>query len=209
MTILGQTLIMLSLSTPIFSQSTFKIKWGDLDTNRISVEEFRNQKHLNSSEGLLIDSAFVYFSIPGQNKIAMVEYLPKFDSVKFQKYSNLLVPGATAIFKIFVTGKNYKSLLVQLSFMFYSMTKKNITFASSPQYLEWKKLKYLDYVSGTVYFSGTYFPNVIAFRIQQGKLEELKKLFDRCAIETVITFDNVSYRDNKGILITRNDSFRF
>ena len=207
--VLGQILIMLSLSNHTFSQSTYKITYGNLDTNRIFVEDFKNQKQLKSPDGIFIDSAFAYFSIPGHNAISVVEYLPKFDSVKFHKYSDILVPGATVIFKVFITDKNHKSSPVQLSYMFYSMTKGNINFPSSPQYLEWKKLRNLNYLSGTIYFSGTYFPNVIVFSIQQGKNEELKKLFDRCAIGTVITFDNTSYKDDKGILVTRNDSFTF
>ncbi|MBP8115083.1 MAG: hypothetical protein KAY50_06990 [Chitinophagaceae bacterium] len=206
---LGQTLMMLFLSTLAFSQSKYKITYGDLDTNRISVEEFKNQKQLKSPDGMSIDSAVVYFSIPGQTAIALVQYLPKFDSFRFRKYSDKLVPGATVIFSVFIKDKNHKSVSVQLNYLFYSMTKGNINFPSSPQYLEWKKLTDLNYVSGTIYFSGTYFPNVISFRIQQDKKDELKNLFGRCAIGTVITFDNVSYKDEKGILVTRNDSFTF
>ena len=210
--VLGQTLIMLSLSSHTLSQSTYKITYGNLDTNRISrisVEEFNNQKQLKAPDGIFIDSAFAYFSIPGQTAIALVEYLPKFDSIRFHKYSDLLVPGATVIFSVFIKDKNHKSDSVQLSYMFYSMTKGNIKFPSSPQYLESKKITDLHYVSGTIYFSGTYFPNVISYRIQQGKSDGLKKLFERCAIGTVVTFDNVSYKDEKGILVTRNDSFTF
>ncbi len=208
-TVLVQTLIMLFSSNHTFSQSTYKITYGNLDTNRISVEEFKNQQQLKSPDGIFIDSALAYFSIPGQNAIAVVEYLPKFDSVKFRKYSDILVPGATVIFKVFVAEKNHKSIPVQLSYVFYSMTKGNINLPSSPQYLEWKKLRDLNYLSGTIYFSGNYFPNVIAFNIKQGKTDELKKLFDRCAIGSVITFDNTSYKDDKGILVKRNDSFTF
>ena len=207
--VLGQTFLMLCLSNHTFSQSTYKITYGTLDTNRISVEEFKSQKQLKYQDGISIDSAVAYFSIPGQTAISLVEYLPKFDSVKFRKYSDILVSGATVIFKVFITDKDHKSYPVQLSYMFYSMTKGNINFPSSPQYLEWKKLRDLNYLSGTIYFSGTYFPNVIAFNIQQGKTEELKKLFDRCAIGTVITFDNTSYKDDKSNLVTRNDSFTF
>ncbi|RYD75931.1 MAG: hypothetical protein EOP53_15645 [Sphingobacteriales bacterium] len=206
---LGQTLMMLFLSTLAFSQSRYKIAYGDLDTNRISVEEFKNQKQLKSPDGISMDSAVAYFSIPGQTTIALVQYLPKFDSFRFRKYSDMLVPGATVIFSVFIKDKKHKSDSVQLNYMFYSMAKGNINFPSSPQYLEWKKLTELNYVSGRIYFSGTYFPNVISFSIKQGKTEELKKLFDRCAIGTVITFDNTSFKDDKGILVTRNDSFTF
>ena len=205
--VLGQTFIMLSLSSHTLSQSKYKITYGDLDTNKISVEEFINQKQLKSPYGLSIDSAVAYFSIPGQTAIAMVEYLPKFDGFRFRKYSDMLVPGATVIFSVFIKDKNHKSDTVQLNYMFYSMKGKSIS--SSPQNLEWKKITDVNYLSGTIYFSGTYFPNVISFRIQQGKKDELKKLFGRCAIGTVITFDNVSYKDENGILVTRNDSFTF
>ena len=210
--VLGQTLIMLSLSSHTLSQSTYKITYGNLDTNRISrisVEEFNNQKQLKAPDGIFIDSAFAYFSIPGQTVIALVEYLPKFDSIRFHKYSDMLVPGATVIFSVFIKDKSHKSDSVQLNYMFYSMTKGNINFPTSPQYLEWKKLTDLNYLSGTIYFSGTYFPNVISFKIRKSKKNELKELFGRCAIGTVITFDNVSYKDDKGILVTRNDSFTF
>jgi hypothetical protein len=208
--VLGQTLIMLSLSSHTLSQSTYKITYGDLDTNRISrisVEEFNNQKQLKAPDGIFIDSAFAYFSIPGQTAIALVEYLPKFDSIRFHKYSDMLVPGATVIFSVFIKDKHHKSDTVQLNYMFYSMKGKSIS--SSPQNLEWKKITDVNYLSGTIYFSGTYFPNVISYRIQQGKTDELKKLFGRCAIGTVVTFDNVSFKDEKGVLVTRNDSFTF
>lgn len=208
--VLGQTLIMLSLSSHTLSQSTFKITYGSLDTNRISrisVEEFNNQKQLKAPDGIFIDSAFAYFSIPGQTVIAVVEYLPKFDSIRFHKYSDMLVPGATVIFSVFIKDKNHKSDTVQLNYMFYSMKGKSIS--SSTQNLEWKKITDVNYLSGTIYFSGTYFPNVISLRIQQDKKDELKELFGRCAIGTVITFDNVSYKDENGILVTRSDSFTF
>lgn len=206
--VLGQILILLSISNYCFSQSKYKITYGDLDTISISVERFMQQKQLKIPDGLFIDSAFVYFSIPNQTAIVVVKYFPNYDSINFKKYSAILIPGSTVNFEVFIKDENHKSFAVQLSYLFNSMADRNII-SSSPKYLEWVKLREFNYITGTIYFSGNYFRNVVAFRIQKDKSEELKKLFDRCAIGTVITFENTSYRNDQGILVTRNDSFMF
>lgn len=104
-----------------------------MDTNRISVEEFINQKQLKLPAGLSIDSALVYFSVPGQASISAVDYLPKFDSVKFHKYSSILIPGASVIFKVFITGDNHKSFPVQCGlYLLFNDKKRKDNFFFTP-----------------------------------------------------------------------------
>ena len=79
----GLTILLSSFFSIAFSQATEKIQYGNLDTNRISVEEFKLQQGLSLPDNLILDSAVAYFSIPGQNSIFSVDYFPSFDSLKF------------------------------------------------------------------------------------------------------------------------------
>ena len=49
------------------------VKFGNLDSSRISVEEFRAQKELIADKGYSIDSAKVYFSGAGFPSVQRTE----------------------------------------------------------------------------------------------------------------------------------------
>lgn len=118
------------------------------------------------------------------------------------------MPGATAIFKLIVKDKEGQRLNpVQLSYIFYSM-KKGAAFEDSPIFLEWKRLRNLEYTGGTIYFSGTSFSNVVAFTPNNKNSDNLKKYFDRCTIGSVITFENTAYKDDNGSVSRLNETFK-
>jgi hypothetical protein len=178
-----------------------------LDTNRIAVEEFKNQNALRLSDDLILDSAKAYFSIPGRY-ITAVDYHPYFDSIKFSYYCGLLIPGAWVTFMVSVRDKvSNISSSVQLQYIIYSMVKME-KYASSPLILEWKRLRELNYKSGTIYFSGTKFINVVIFRIDNKNINELKKQFDRCALGSTITFENVTYYDEDDKIVLLDQVFK-
>lgn len=82
----------------VSSQSFFKITYGNLDSVNVSLEAFKAQKELNVPIGYHLDTAIVYFMTPGQKAVTEVEYRPNFDSTKFYKCLDLLVPGSTVYF---------------------------------------------------------------------------------------------------------------
>jgi len=80
------------------SQDLFKITYGNLDSIRVTAAQFKAQKELIVPNGFHLDSAIAYFSIAGQTGVGIVEYRPNYDSTRFNKYVDLLIPGSSIIF---------------------------------------------------------------------------------------------------------------
>jgi hypothetical protein len=203
-----QIFLSLVLCKVCLCQASEKITYGNLGTMAVSVEEFKKQHTLKIPGNLILDSAIVYFSIPGKKNIISLNYYPHFDPVNFTKLCDLLVPGAWVTFNIFFRDRVIqKPGSVSLGYAFYGMTKRDRVVPSSPSVTEWKRLRELAYSSGTIYFSGTCFDNVIAFRVEAGNLSKLKELFDRCAPGSKITFENVVYTDEKQVISRLSKTF--
>lgn len=66
------------------------------------------------------------------------------------------------IAKMQAEGRVFQLLFFNLAIVPTWNFSQNITFEDN----EWKNLGERNYLSGTIYFSGTYFPNVIAFRYE-------------------------------------------
>jgi hypothetical protein len=110
-----------------FAQAKPKLYFGTLDTTRVSVEEFNAQRNLKIQGGYRIDSAVVYFSGTNFYTVQMVNFLPKFDSVKFLKCKELLMPGSAVVFEVTVKQwSNNASSKETLPFLFYSVKKLKI-----------------------------------------------------------------------------------
>ncbi len=167
----------------------------------ISVEEFKGQHKLKIPDNFILDSATLFFSIPGQQYIKQLNYYPNYDSINFSSICNLLVAGSWVSFRIMLTEKfQKKQSIVDLGYIFYGINKIKKQQATSASDIEFKRLSGLNYISGTIYFSGTYFPNVITFRVNDSDLSKLRELFYRCAPGSKITFEDVLYKDKiKGI----------
>src|SRR5204863_8953486 len=96
---------------------------------------------------------------------------------------------------------------VALSFNFYSMAKGNFAHSSASNN-ELERLINLDFRSGTIYFSGANFSNVISFFINPENLPDAKKYFDRCGPGSIITFDNVTFKDEQNSIKKINTTLR-
>lgn len=59
----------------------------------------------------------------------------------------------------------------------------------------------LSYQSGTVYFSGDYFPTVAIVNLKINTDSAFHKNFQRCAPGSKIAFESVTWKDNNGITI--------
>jgi hypothetical protein len=192
-------LILVFCLTPKFSngQQLFKITYGNLDTNRVSLTSFKLQNDLVVHNGFKLDSANVYFQIPGESGVFVVNYKPILDTAKFNKCIDLLKPGSYVSFENIVISDSSNNKFTPHNLVHYLITPDNInSHKDSESFKELKRLQNLSYVSGTIYFSGTYFTNVLVCRVYKNKSSFLNNAFDRCAIGTKVTLENVYYLDN-------------
>ena len=88
------------------------------------------------------------------------------------------------------------------------MTKTETLSSQSASTIEFKRLSILNYRTGTIYFSGTNFLNVIIINISKTNSKDLKSIFMRCAPGSVVTFENVTYQDKDNSLITLNKTLK-
>ena len=175
-------------------QQLFKITYGNLDTDRVSVTSFKLQKELVIHNGFKLDSALIYFQIPGESGILVVNYKPILDTVKFNKCINLLKPGSFVSFENIIISDSSNNKYEPHNRVYYIITPDGVyPHQDSESFIEIKRIQKLNYISGTIYFSGTYFPNVQVLKIDNNNLSSLSKSFDRCAIGTKINFENVYY----------------
>jgi hypothetical protein len=132
----------------------------------------------------------------------VVEYKPILDTVKFRKCINLLKPGSFISFENIIISDSSNNKFTPHNLIHYVITPDKVyPHKDSESFIEIKRLQKLNYVSGTIYFSGTYFPNVQVFKIGNDNLRSLNKAFDRCAIDTKINFENVYYKDDNNKMV--------
>ena len=201
--LVGHLILMLCLTSKILNgQQLFKITYGNLDTDRVSLTSFKLQKELVIHNGFKLDSALIYFQIPGESGILVVNYKPILDTVKFNMCINLLKPSSFVSFENITLSDSSNNKFSPHNRIHYIITPDTVYIhKDSESFIEIKRLQKLNYVSGTIYFSGTYFPNVQVFKIDNNNLSSLNKAFDRCAIDTKINFENVYYKDNTNRLV--------
>ncbi len=203
------TLLSLFYCCYCFSQEQPRFNFGILDTTVVSVEEFNNQKELIIEKGFKIDTATAYFSGANFPLIRLVRIYPNFDSLTFSKFRDSIVPGSVVSFDVISskisTNKHFRTTL---SFVFYSLKKIDNYFSESSTRTEWKRLRELKYIKGTIYFSGSFFPNVVTISINSENLPQLKKQFDRCGPGSSITFENVYYHTDENKIDKLNMTFK-
>jgi len=201
--LVGQIILMLCLTPKISNgQQLFKITYGNLNTERVSLTSFKLQKELVIYNGFKLDTALIYFQIPGESGILVVNYKPILDTVKFNKCINLLKPGSFVSFENIIISDSSNNKFTPHNRIHYIITPDTVySHKDSESFIEIKRLQKLKYVSGTIYFSGTYFPNVQVFKIDNYNLSSLSMTFDRCAIDTKINFENVYYKDDNNKIV--------
>ena len=202
--ILVRHLILILCLTPKISngQQLFKITYGNLDTDRVSLTSFKQQNELVIHNGFKLDTALIYFQIPGESGILVVDYKPILDTIKFNKCIDLLKPGSYVSFKNIIISDSLNNKFTPHNRIHYIIIPDTVyPHKDSESFIEIKRLQKLNYVRGTIYFSGTYFPNVQVFKIDNNNLSSLNKAFDRCAIDTKINFENVYYKDDNNKVV--------
>lgn len=201
-------MILFSLSSFCFSQNMPRVRFGTLDTNRVSVEEFNDQTGLTITKGYKIDSAMAYFSGANFSDVHVVNLYPHYDSLLFFRYKKSVMPGSVVSFDVSSSlppaDTHFKTCL---NYFFYGL-KKVDTFYNDPKLAEFKRLLDLKYIKGIIYFSGEFFPNVVSFYVNPGNLSELKKYFERAGRGTTITFENVYYLKDDKTIDTINRTFK-
>ena len=184
------------------SQQLFKITYGNLNTERVSLASFKRQKELAINNGFKLDSAIIYFQIPGEQGILVVNYKPILDTAKFNKCINLLTPGSYVSFENIILSDSSNFKYQPHNRVYYIITPDTILpHKDSESFIEILRFQKLNYTSGTIYFSGTYFSNVLVYRIDNKKSTSLIKAFESCAIGTKITFENIYYKDEKDKIV--------
>ena len=201
--LIGQIILMLCLAPKISNgQQLFNITYGNLNTERVSLTSFKLQKELVIHNGFNLDSVLIYFQIPGESGILVVNYKPILDTVKFNKCINLLKPGSFVSFENIIISDSSNNKFTPHNTIYYIITPDTVyPHKDSESFIEIKRLQKLNYVSGTIYFSGSYFPNVQVLIISNDNLIFLNKSFDRCAIGTKINFENVYYKDENSKVV--------
>ncbi|MBX2887795.1 MAG: hypothetical protein KF829_04010 [Ferruginibacter sp.] len=201
--LVGHLILILCLTPKISNgQQLFKITYGDLDTDRVSLTSFKLQKELVIHNGFKLDTALMCFQIPGESGIFVVDYKPILDTIKFNKCIDLLKPGSYVSFENIIISDSSNNKFTPHNRIHYLITPDIVnTHKNSESFIEIKRLQNLNYVSGTIYFSGTYFPNVQVCRVYKNKSSFLTNAFERCAIGTKITLENVYYLDDDKKLV--------
>ncbi len=88
------------------------------------------------------------------------------------------------------------SLIIHKPYSNFSNKTDSVFFQSKSELFN--QLESLEFVSGTVYFSGKGFPNVISSSLTKTSGMALSSLFDKCTIGSVITFEKCKVKDDDG-----------
>jgi hypothetical protein len=95
--------------------------------------------------------------------------------------------------------KSGKAGNLQNEMSFFNLSHFNGSYDSiSAQLAELIFYSVKPFISGTIYFSGTYFPNVVI--VFKNDFVSLQKHFQRCAAGSIINFDNCIYKNPDGSL---------
>jgi hypothetical protein len=140
-------------------------------------------------------NALVYFSGNGQSQVKMATFYSS-DLPSLMKMIDSTSNGAIVTFDYlkYVNGYGDTKLITEIPYKFNKGTD-TVKYESNI-IKELKKLINLNFISGTVYFSGTYFPNVL-ITYPKG-IESLNTYFKRCAPGTIVVFENCIYKNEDG-----------
>ena len=190
--------ILMLIATISFAQHSPWVRFGSLDTSRVSVEEFNIQQELNIQEGYSIDSAIVFFGGANFPSLHRANFLPVYDSIHFSALKSLIAPGSVVYFQVFGKEKNTgKAFRKDFSYIFYGM-KKIIFPQPSASNKELRRLSGLNYINGTLYFKGAHSDDLSIYPVSLQNKEGLKNLFNRLYPGASVIFDNVTYKDEQG-----------
>ena len=110
--------------------------------------------------------------------------------------------------------QSYSKRKVFLSFVFYGLLVSSTSFAQVSKNKTTNKpetnknsinVKHdsssiKEFISGTLYFSGIYFPNVVRIIIDTSKAELIKTCMAKCTVGSIIVYENVYFKNSKGLV---------
>jgi hypothetical protein len=200
--------ILLLVANKSLAQHEPWVRYGSLDSRKISVEEFNLQHSLEIEKGYTIDSAYAFFCGANFSSMHKINFVSEYDSIRFSELKELLVPGSAINFQVFtkqkLTGKPFR---VCFNYTFYG-TKKTIPAPPSESYKEVKRLSGLNYISGTLYFKAAHSDDLSIYLVSQQDKEGLENLFNRLYPGASVIFDNVTYKDEQGNINKLNMTFK-
>jgi len=172
---------------------------GNRNLSLIGISDLKSQKQITISAGFSFKNAVVYFAGNGFPVI----YYHTLSKPSLKELDSLIAKcqlGATITFdNVKVADKNGKEYAIQGSSYKVSTDEEAIK-ALDNTLTEFRRLINLDFVSGTIYFSGTFINVQRAF----GKdINTLKYTYSQmCYPGSIITFENCVYKNEKGMLVS-------
>lgn len=176
------------------------IEVGNLKGNRLQIDSFKAQKELRLTNGLNLHYVTIFFSGANfQNTMAATLAGNSLSLIK--NMIDRCKPGTIVSFEriIALNSKGDTVPVKEKIITFYSGTANSDTLNKiSENHSFFKSIISHQFISGTIYFSGTQFPNVII--ISKKDFPSLQNHFGRCAAGSIITFENCIYKNPDGTL---------
>ncbi len=190
------TAMLLSSPGICFCQQFFLITYGYLDTDSVTAKEFRAQKELKLHNNMQLDSAVVYFHIPGK-KMKIVAYRPVFDAANFKKCLLQLVPGSVIGFEnIVLIDSNHHRFRPHNLVRYHIVQDDFISTSPAKSGIEISRLGGFAYTSGKIYFKiPGQRPEVLS--LDGVKSTAFRNLFNSCTPGSILVFENVYYKNEK------------
>lgn len=205
-------LILLLFSNPFFGltqniDSVYtKFSLGNLQTQRVSLKEFKKQTNFTYPKNLSLDSVNIYFFIPSLNGVRLLPIYPNFDTLKYKIRINELTVGSTVTIDFYLNDTINNKSSKQTIHYNISTLENNVTTTS--ENLQWKELTERTYLDGTIYISNPPMHDVIIYSVKTGNPEQLKKLLGFLVPGGIVTFDRVNFKDKLGKTGFLNESVK-
>jgi hypothetical protein len=170
---------------------------GNISGTKISISQLLAQKEIKLTKGFKLITGQLYFSGNGFPNVLTISVLGIPDKVDSLLKS--CKPGSQIVFDNFKVADSSGREFYIAGKVYTVLTDEEASTLESHSFAELVRLINLNFVSGSVYFSGTYFPNVV--RISGSEINTAKKyLFARSAPGSTISFENCIYKNEKGVL---------
>lgn len=191
--------IVLINTSSLSAQTKKNLRWGDLSETRISVQNFQEQSEITINKDYVIDSALILFNIPGSKGIEQVTFFPIFDSIRFKRATELLIPGSTInLYCKYRDKASYRTDTAWKIYVIRSYKTEIVGYTKTASQQELERITSLNLIKGTIHFLGANFPSVIKINLSEKNIERLQKMFARCGPGTILNFENVIATDEQG-----------
>lgn len=173
---------------------------GNLKGYRLPVDSFKVQKELRIGNGLRVKSYTAYFSGANFQNVIVASVAGE-SLTLLSKQADRLIAGSVVSFDniraISETGEEFA--VAGKSFVLYTGNLVVDSAAvSSEANRELAELMKKNFISGTIYFSGNGFPNVLV--VQRHEFSTLEKIFGRCVPGSIVSFENCICKNADGSL---------